>query len=139
MLTATGTYVYDSPTLLIVKDTVYYALFAILLVTGIYTGRRLFQTFFGHIFAITDRGWQLLEQRWLIFFFLAALSNELVRVFLTTDGWVIYKQVVVLVFLGFGLYQFKVSSTHRLPEADRLGLRKLSPALAVDVQEKTRT
>ena len=71
-------------------------------------------------------GWKILESRWFLFFLLAGVSNELVRVSLTVDQWVAYKQYIVVIFLLFGLYQFRVTRKHRLPEADKLGLRKLS-------------
>ena len=40
--------------------------------------------------------------------------------------WAVGSYLVVLFFLGFGLYQFRISSKYRLPEADKLGLRRLS-------------
>jgi intracellular septation protein len=125
IVTAFITYYFKLPEVLIFKDTVYYLFFASLLFVSIWKKKALFKTFFGHIFAIEENGWFLLEKRWLIFFILAGASNEFVRIFLSLDEWVVYKQIVVFFFLGFGLYQFKISSEHRLPEADKLGLRKL--------------
>jgi intracellular septation protein len=125
ILTSLLTYFYVAPWMLIVKDTVYYFLFAFLLGLSLWKNLGLFQAFFGHIFAITNMGWQILERRWFIFFLLAGAANELVRLYLTVDQWVIYKQVIVIVFLTFGLYQFTISRHHRLPEADNLGLRKI--------------
>lgn len=119
------TYFYTAPWVLVVKDSVYYSLFAVFLAVSMWRGRSVFRAFFGHIFALEAKGWHILQQRWLVFFVFAAVSNELVRIFLTIEQWVIYKQVVVILFLGFGLYQFRVSSRHRLPEADKLGLRRL--------------
>ena len=119
------TYFYTAPWVLVVKDSVYYSLFAVLLGVNMWRGQSLFRAFFGHIFALEDEGWKILEQRWLTFFILAALSNEVVRWFLTIEQWVVYKQAIVMLFLGFGLYQFRVSAKYRLPEADRLGLRRL--------------
>lgn len=124
MLTALLTFFYTAPWMLIVKDSVYYFLFALILGVSLMSNLQIFKSFFGHVFAIASAGWRTLEQRWFGFFVLAGLMNELVRVFLTTDQWVIYKQVIVIAFLVFGLYQFKVSIKHRLPEADRLGLRR---------------
>jgi len=126
IITAMVTYFFDMPGVLIFKDTVFYFLFAVLLGLSIWKGKNLFKAFFGHIFAIKDEGWIALERRWIIFFVAAGSSNEFVRIFLSADEWVIYKQVVVIFFLGFGLYQFRISNKYRLPEADKLGLRKLS-------------
>jgi intracellular septation protein len=125
IVTSLVTYFYTAPSVLIIKDTVYYFVFAGMLLVGIYTGRSVFEKFFGHVFAITKQGWQTLEMRWCGFFVFAALSNEYVRIFYTAEAWVLYKQAILLVFFAFGMYQFKVSMKHRLPEADRFGLRKL--------------
>lgn len=124
ILTALVTYIFVAPWVLIIKDSLFYFLFAFIVGISLWRNRSIFKIFFDHIFAITETGWHLLEKRWFLFFVLAGVLNELVRVLLSADDWVLYKQAIVLVFLGFGLYQFKVSSKHRLPEADRLGLRK---------------
>lgn len=119
------TYIYSAPSVLIIKDTVYYCIFATILGVSLWHHHSVYKTFFGHIFAITETGWRTLEKRWFLFFLFAAASNEVVRVLLTVDEWIIYKQAILLIFLLFGLYQFKVSSKYRLAEADRLGLRRL--------------
>lgn len=126
MFTAFITYSFNAPWILIVRDSIYYLLFAFILGMSLWLNKSVFKMFFEHIFAISVEGWRVLEKRWFVFFVSAGVSNEIVRVFLSTDDWVLYKQLIVLVFLTFGLYQFKVSMKHRLPESDRLGLRKLS-------------
>ena len=125
MATSLATYLFDAPGILIVKDTIFYGLFALILGMSIVFGKHLFRAFFGHIFAIDEAGWRTLERRWLVFFMLAGISNELVRVYLTADQWVLYKQAIVAVFFVFGMYQFRVSMRHRTEAADRWGLRKL--------------
>lgn len=124
ILTALVTYLFSAPWVLIVKDSFYYILFALILGISLWKNHSVFKTFFGHIFAITKDGWFILERRWFMFFVLAGISNELVRISLSTSDWVLYKQLVVLAFLSFGLYQFRVSIKYRLAEADNLGLRK---------------
>jgi intracellular septation protein A len=121
--TAFVTYWFAAPWVLIVKDTVYYFLFALLLGLSMWSKGLIFKTFFGHIFAIKDTGWMLLERRWLYFFVLAALSNELVRMYLSVSDWVLYKQFILVFFVVYGFYQFTVTIRHRLPTADRFGLR----------------
>ena len=121
-----STYYFSAPSILIFQDTVFYFLFAGLLSLSIWQRKTLFKSFFGHIFAIEEKGWFALESRWLVFFLMAGTSNEFVRIFLTADEWVVYKQAALILFLVFGLYQFRISSKYRLPEADKLGLRRLS-------------
>lgn len=120
------TYTYNAPWILIVKDTIYYLLFASVVGVGLWRHQSVFKTFFGHIFAITDLGWRILETRWFVFLLFAAISNETVRISLTVDQWIIYKQFILTVFLLFGLYQFRISKKHRLESADSLGLQKFS-------------
>jgi intracellular septation protein len=126
ILSALVTYLLTAPWILIITDSVFYLLFALILGLSLRRNHSVFKTFFGHIFAITTEGWRALEKRWFVFFVLACVSNEMVRVFLSPDAWVVYKQGVVVAFLVFGFYQFKVTIKHRLSEADRFGLRKLS-------------
>ncbi len=125
MASSLATYVLDAPNILIIRDSAFYLFFALILGVSIISGRHMLRSFFGHVFAINEAGWRTLERRWLTFFILAGVSNELVRTFLTPDEWVHYKQAIVMVFLVFGLYQFRVSTRYRTEEADRWGLRKL--------------
>lgn len=118
------TYLYDAPWVLIVKDTVYYYLFAGIIGFALWKQRSILELFFGHIFAISDRAWNILEKRWLVFFLTAGTANEIVRMMLTPEQWVIYKQGVIVVFVIFGMWQFGVSRKYRLSEADSWGLRK---------------
>ncbi|MFT7644484.1 MAG: intracellular septation protein [Candidatus Paceibacteria bacterium] len=127
ILSALVTYLLTAPWVLIITDSVFYLMFALILGLSLWRNHSVFKTFFGHVFSITTKGWRVLEKRWFVLFVLACLSNEMVRVFLSPDAWVTYKQVVVVVFLVFGLYQFKVTIKHRLSQADRFGLRKFSP------------
>jgi len=129
MATSLATYLLDAPGIMIIKDTVYYALFALLVGMSIACGKHLFRAFFGHIFAIDETGWRTLERRWLVFFVSAGVSNELVRIFLTANEWVLYKQAVVVVFVLFGLYQLRVTMRYRTAEADRWGLRTTTPGI----------
>lgn len=127
IITAFITYLFSAPWILVIKDSAYYILFTLFLGISLWRRLSVFKAFFGHIFAIDEAGWRILEWRWFVFFLLAAISNEAVRTLLTTDEWVLYKQAIIFFFLGFGLYQFRVSRAHRLPEADALGLWKLPP------------
>lgn len=124
IITALATYIYSAPWVLIVTDSVFYFSFAILMALGLWRRQSVFKLFFGHIFAMQPKGWSVLEMRWFFFFLLAGISNEAVRIVLSANDWVLYKQGLVLVFLAFGLYQFRVSTLYRLPEADRFGLRQ---------------
>lgn len=124
ILTAGLTYWFNLPWILIFKDTVYYLFFASILALSLFLHKDIFKVFFGHVFSLTATGWRVLERRWLYFFIFAGLTNELVRHLLTVDQWVLYKQGIVILFILFGLYQLRVCSHYRAPNADKLGLRK---------------
>ncbi len=133
IISALVTYFYNAPWILIVKDTVYYLIFVLLLGFSIWKKHSIFKTFFGHVFAMSDEGWRILEMRWFLFFLFSAVSNEAVRIFLTPDEWVLYKQLMLAIFFTFGMYQFRVSMKYRLESADRFGLRKVREDSAVNL------
>ncbi len=122
--TSVVTYVYTAPSVLIIKDSVYYFLFAALLATSIHKKKYLLEKFFGHIFAMKPIGWKVLQRRWLFFFLFSGVLNEIVRMQLSIEQWVLYKQFLLIVFVVFGTTQFTVSAKYRTDEGDRLGLRK---------------
>lgn len=122
VVTAVVTYWLNQPWILIVKDTVYYLFFALLLAGSVLLRKYMYRFFFGHIFALTTTGWKKLELRWMYFFIAAGVSNEVVRVLLTPDEWVMYKQGMVIIFLVFGFYQLRMIGQHRMPGTDTFGI-----------------
>lgn len=117
------TVVFKLPDAIIVSDTLYYALFGILIGIGVPKNRYLLKTLFESTFAMKDEGWRILSIRWSIVFFLAAFGNEIVRLFFAPEVWVQYKLVKVFIIAGFGIYQFTLARRYRLPHATKWGLR----------------
>jgi intracellular septation protein len=117
------TLIFNNPFFIIVKDTVYYAGFGIALLLGFWFKKSVFKFFFDDFFAITEKGWRILETRWAIFFLLLAVANEISRHMLEPEDWVEYKLVIVVATWVFGFYQITLSKRERLPEASDLGLR----------------
>jgi intracellular septation protein len=132
-------YWFHSPDILIFTDTIFYLLFAGLLGSGVFHKRQVFATFFSHVFCISERGWQILERRFLIMFLLAGIGNEIVRHFGSVHDWVIFKQWLVVIFIVFGFYQLRLTSSHRTEEADRFGLRsqQLRERIVIEVIAET--
>lgn len=116
-------YLLHLPNILIITDSIFYFAFAGLLASGVFHTRQVFATFFGHIFCISSTGWRILEHRFMILFLAAGIGNELVRSLGNVHDWIIFKQWLVGVFLVFGFYQLRVTSSYRTEEADRFGLR----------------
>ena len=108
---------------IIVKDTLYNLFFAIVLLIGLFNKTSLLKTFFKDFFAMSDKGWMILSRRWMFFFFLLAIGNEIARRALVPEIWVIYKLIAIVCTWIFGFYQFTLAKRERLPEASSWGLR----------------
>ena len=115
--------IFDSPFFIIIKDTLYNLFFAMILLVGLFNKKSLLKTFFKDFFLMTDKGWNILSRRWMIFFFALAIGNEIARRLLTPEIWVVYKFIAVLATWIFGFYQFTLAKRERLPEASSWGLR----------------
>lgn len=80
-----------------VKPTFIYAMFAVVLVYGLVTGRPLLQSLLeGAYPGLTARGWRLLTINWAVFFAAAAVVNEIVRASVGWDQWLIFKTWVMI-------------------------------------------
>lgn len=124
ILTAVVTYLFTAPWVLIIADSFYYFLFAGILAASTWGGKLIFKSFFEHVFALQEAGWRVLQVRWTLFFVLAGVLNESVRLTLSVGDWVLFKQGLIVVFVVFGLYQFRVSTKYRSADADRWGLKR---------------
>lgn len=118
-----ATILFEDPFFIIFKDTLYNGIFAIVLFWGLAYKKGLLKPLFGSLFAMSDTGWRILSLRWAWLFTLLAVSNEIVRVHLTSETWVSYKLVTTLITIVFSLYQFKLARKERLPEANAWGMR----------------
>jgi intracellular septation protein len=75
-----------------IKPTIYYSLVAALLLYGLATGKNLLKMVLGTAYpGLSDRGWQLLNRNWAVFFVLLAILNEAVWRTTTTDFWIGFK------------------------------------------------
>jgi intracellular septation protein len=89
------------------KPTIIYLLFAGTLAGGLMFGKPLLGTVFDSVFHLTDEGWRKLTIRWILFFLLLAVLNEIVWRTQTTDFWVSFKLFgVVPLTLVFGALQY---------------------------------
>lgn len=73
------------------KPTIIYALFASVLGVGMITGRPFLAIVFDSAFHLSKEGWRKLTLRWIVFFVVMALVNELVWRTQSTDFWVSFK------------------------------------------------
>jgi len=113
----------DDPFYIIIKDTVYSGIFGGALLIGLLLKKNIFKTLFGDFFMITEKGWHTLVVRWIAFFFLLVIGNEIARRALSDEAWVIYKFCTLIVTWIFGFYQMTVTRRERLPDANPWGMR----------------
>jgi intracellular septation protein len=113
----------QDPFYIIFKDTIYNTGFALVLSVGLYYDRPLLKPLFQGLFAMTHKGWKILTMRWIIMFVLLAISNELVRIYMSTEDWVVYKSLATITTMIFSVYQFRLAKKERLPEASPWGMR----------------
>jgi intracellular septation protein len=73
------------------KPTIVYAMFAAMLLVGLWLKRPLLQLLFGAVFSLTAEGWRRLTWRWVWFFLAMAVLNEIVWRNFSTDFWVSFK------------------------------------------------
>lgn len=114
---------FSNPDILLISDTLYYLGAA--LVVGILAVVKInvMQKLFDHTFAITDTGWRILNQRWMIALALAGIGNELVRQFGSTDNWLWFQLARTIILVLFATYQFTLSKRYRRPGATAWGIR----------------
>ncbi len=113
----------DDPFYLIIKDTIYNGVFAVVLIVGLFFRVGILKYLFDGLFAMTDRGWRILSLRWAIMFTLLAVANEVARAQLEPNVWVVFKASATLVTIVFALYQFRLSKKERLPESSPWGMK----------------
>ena len=109
---------------IIIADTVYYGLVALVLLLSLLRKQLVLKKMFGLVFAMSDTGWRILSWRWFWFLTAAALANETVRILATPDIWVEYRFYKTIVVVGFACYQFTLSKRYRIKdESTPWGLR----------------
>lgn len=76
---------------IMVKPTILYTLFAVVLFVGLARGTPLLKYAFGSTIDLTPTGWRLLTIRWAVFFVVLAVLNELVWRTQTAEFWIRFK------------------------------------------------
>jgi intracellular septation protein len=100
-----------------VKPTIIYVLFGSVLLGGLAFRKPLLGMVFDSVFNLTEEGWRKLTVRWVLFFFVLAVLNEIVWRTQTTDFWVSFKLfgVVPLTFI-FGALQIRLLTKYEAKE-----------------------
>jgi intracellular septation protein len=82
---------FHDETLIKIKPTALYLLFAASLFAGLALKKPILKILFDGALHVTEKGWRLLTWRWAFFFVALAVLNEVVWRTQTTDVWVKFK------------------------------------------------
>ena len=83
---------FDNPIFIYIKPTIINILFGLALIFGKYfTKEPVLKKLMGNSVSLTNEGWELLNKRWIYFFFGLAVLNELVWRTQSEEFWVNFK------------------------------------------------
>ncbi len=104
-------------TLIKIKATILYALFAAALAGGLLFRKLLLKLLLGEALQMQDEGWRLLTLRWIGFFIFLAIMNEVVWRNFSEPTWVSFKSfgVMPLTFL-FMMAQITLIMKYQTPD-----------------------
>jgi intracellular septation protein len=110
---------FHNETLIKIKPTALYLMFALALFGGMALKKPLLPSLFDSAFNITDQGWRKLTYRWAFFFLALAILNEIVWRTQSTDFWVGFKTFGVLpLTVLFGLAQAPLIMRYEAKDAE---------------------
>ena len=107
---------FNNPIFLYIKPTVINILFGLALFFGKYfTKEPILKKIMGKSIALTDMGWNLLNKRWMLFFFSLAILNECVWRTQSEEFWVNFKVwgMLPITFI-FTAFQISLINKHKI-------------------------
>ena len=110
---------FHDETLIKIKPTALYLLFAAALFAGLALKKPILKVLFDGALQIDEEGWRLLTWRWAFFFVALAALNEIVWRTQTTDLWVKFKTFGFMpLTIVFALAQARLIMKHETKEPD---------------------
>ena len=109
---------FDNPIFIYIKPTIINILFGLALLSGKYfTDEPILKKILGKSIMLTDEGWNILNKRWMIFFFALALTNELVWRTQSEEFWVNFKVwgMLPITFI-FTAFQVSLITKYKIDE-----------------------
>jgi len=101
------------------KPTILYLAFSIILFAGLVRGKSFLAVIMAEMMPLKQEGWMILTRRLALFFFILAVSNELVWRLMSTDTWVSFKTFVLpLVLFAFFVSQSSMLSKYSIEKPD---------------------
>jgi intracellular septation protein len=109
---------FDNPVFLFIKPTIINILFGLALFFGKYfTKEPVLKKIMGKSITLSDLGWDLLNKRWMYFFFALAILNECVWRTQSEEFWVNFKVwgLLPITFI-FTVFQISLINKHKINE-----------------------
>ena len=109
---------FDNPIFIYIKPTIINILFGLSLLFGkFFTKEPVLKKILGKSIMLTDLGWNILNKRWMIFFFVIALLNEFVWRTQSEEFWVNFKVwgLLPITFI-FTAFQVPLITKHKIDE-----------------------
>ena len=109
---------FNNPVFIYIKPTIINILFGLTLLFGKYfTNEPIIKKILGKSVALTEVGWNLLNKRWILFFFTLAIINELVWRTQSEEFWVNFKVwgMLPITFI-FAALQISLITKHKINE-----------------------
>ena len=109
---------FDNPVFIYIKPTIINLLFGLALLFGkFFTDEPILKKMLGKSISLTDEGWSILNKRWMIFFFVVAILNELVWRTQSEEFWVNFKVWGLLpITFNFTAFQVSIITKHKIDE-----------------------
>ena len=106
---------FNDKTFIYMKPTIVNLLFAAILFLGNFILKKNFiKSLLENSIQLEERGWEILNQRWILFFIFLALLNELIWRTQTEDFWVKFKVFgIIPITLIFTLFQVNVINKYK--------------------------
>ena len=109
---------FNNPVFIYIKPTIINILFGLALLFGKYfTNEPIIKKILGKSVTLTEEGWNLLNKRWILFFFTLAIINELVWRTQSEEFWVNFKVwgMLPITFI-FATLQISLITKHKINE-----------------------
>ena len=109
---------FDNPVFIYIKPTIINLLFGLALLFGKYfTDEPILKKMLGKSISLTNEGWSILNKRWMVFFFVVAILNELVWRTQSEEFWVNFKVwgLLPITFI-FTAFQVSIITKHKIDE-----------------------
>ena len=109
---------FNNPVFIYIKPTIINILFGFALLFGkFFTKEPVLKKMLGKSIKLTDEGWNILNKRWVFFFFSIAILNELVWRTQSEEFWVNFKVwgLLPITFI-FTAFQVSLITKHKIDE-----------------------